>query len=132
MRKKIFIIGSLLFIEIVLILLTVSHLQILINNLDFYYNHAPHLYEPLTTFYPKFAAHLSYAILAIIANLLNITLIVVTLIKDFPVFKPLADKLAAKRAAREEQRAEQAVVAKQAKIDKLQTELDKLKNDDIE
>ena len=73
-------------------------------------------------------------ILALLASLSTLVAMVLIAIKDFPVFKPLVDKFNAKRAAYKEQReaikAEQAEVAKQARIEQLQAELDELKKDE--
>lgn len=73
---------------------------------------------------------LSYGIPALFAAVADLAAMVIIAIKDFPVFKPLVDKLNAKRAARKEQRAEQAAIAKQDRIEKLQAELDELKKDE--
>ena len=77
---------------------------------------------------------LSYAIPSLLAALCTLAAIIIIAIKDFPVFKPFVDKFTAKRAAYKEQRAaikvEQAEVAKQARIEQLQAELDELKKDE--
>lgn len=130
MRKSLFVVCSLIAIEIVFILLTVSHFTVFINNVNFYYNHAPHYYETLTNFYPNFVQHLIYAIVAVLANLLNIAVIITIAITNFPVFKPLVDKRNAKRVAHKEQRTKHAQTIKQQRIEKLQAELDKLKKDE--
>lgn len=78
----------------------------------------------------NYAITITLAILSIIFAITNIVVMFFTALNNLSAFKPLADKLAAKRAAREEQRAEQAVVAKQERIAKLEAELDELKKDE--
>ena len=77
---------------------------------------------------------LIYSVIAIIAALCDLAVMVITAIKDFPVFKPLVNKFTAKRAAHKEQReaikAEQAEAAKQARIEQLQAVIDELKKDE--
>lgn len=55
---------------------------------------------------------LIYSVIAIIAALCDLAAMIIIAIKDFPVFKPLVDKLTAKRAAHKEQR--EAIKAEQA------------------
>lgn len=55
---------------------------------------------------------------------------VIIALKDFPVFKPMLDKLSAKRDARKQAKAAKAVADKQARIERLQSELDALKKDE--
>ncbi|MCM1368657.1 MAG: hypothetical protein NC184_07620 [Roseburia sp.] len=59
---------------------------------------------------------------------------IIIAVKEFPCFKPLIDKLAAKRAdrkaARTQAKAEQAETAKRERIDKLTAELEELKKDE--
>ena len=77
---------------------------------------------------------LIYAISTLLAAIATLTAMIIIAIKDFPVFKPLTDKLADKRAARKEARsqakAEQAAIAKQERIDQLKAELDELQKDE--
>ncbi len=77
---------------------------------------------------------LIYAISTLLAALAILAVMIIITIKDFPVFKPLTDKLADKRAARKEARsqakAKQAAIAKQERIDQLKAELDELQKDE--
>ena len=65
--------------------------------------------------------------LPIIANL---TAIILIAIKDFPVFKPLLDKLNARKQKRAQEKAVRAEADKQAKIAALEAQLQELKKDD--
>ncbi len=76
------------------------------------------------------AIALSYGIPALLAALATLAAMVLIALKDFPVFKPLLDKLAAKRDARKQAKAEKAAADKQARIERLQSELDALKKDE--
>lgn len=77
---------------------------------------------------------LSYGIPALLAALATLAAMVLIALKDFPVFKPMLDKLAAKRADRKQAndtaKAEKAAAEKQARIERLQSELDALKKDE--
>ena len=68
---------------------------------------------------------------AILADVAAMTLIAV---KEFPVFKPLTDKIAARHAARKEARntakAAKAEAEKQKRIEQLEAELHSLKKDE--
>ena len=78
--------------------------------------------------------YLRFGLFSLFASLATLAVMIVIAIKDFPVFKPLTDKLADKRAARKEARsqakAEQAAIAKQERIDQLKAELDELQKDE--
>ena len=68
-----------------------------------------------------------------VLSLAGIAAMVLIAIKDFPVFKPLAEKLQAKLQARRQinvqAKADRAEANKQARIEQLQAELDELKKD---
>ena len=84
----------------------------------------------IKTYEEYYHTALSYGIPSLFAAVVDLIAMAIIAIKDFPVFKPLVDMLNAKRAARKEQRAEQAAIAKQDRIAKLQAELDELKKDE--
>lgn len=69
---------------------------------------------------------LSYGIPCLLAAAATLASIVIIAIKDFPCFKPLLDKLHAKREAHAVAKAEKAEADKQARIERLQSELDEL------
>ncbi len=77
---------------------------------------------------------LTYGILALVAALCSLAAMIIIAIKDFPVFKPLVDKLSAKRAAHKQAsdaaKAEKAEADKKARIEKLTAELEELKKDE--
>lgn len=65
--------------------------------------------------------------ITIIAIMISMGLVA---IKDFPCFKPLADKLQARKEKRTQAKAERADAGKQARIAQLQAELEELKKDE--
>lgn len=75
-----------------------------------------------------------YFVFTLLAALATLAAMILVALKDFPVFKPLLDKLAAKRADRKQAndtaKAEKAAADKQARIERLQSELDELKKDE--
>lgn len=73
---------------------------------------------------------LSCGIPLIISTITTFIVMVIIALKDFPVFKPMLDKLSAKRDARKQAKAAKAVADKQARIERLQSELDALKKDE--
>lgn len=127
MKKNIFIICSLTFIEIILILLTISHLKLLINNVNFYYEHGVYEYESLIEFYNDFIPHIIYVTLTIVAIILNIITIIIIVIKDFKIFKPLIDKFTTSRLAHKEKAITTKIIKNQNQITKLQQKLDHIK-----
>lgn len=74
--------------------------------------------------------YLIRGIFALLAALATLAAMILIALKDFPVFKPMLDKLAAKRDMRKQAKAEKAVADKQARIERLQSELDELKKDE--
>lgn len=86
--------------------------------------------EFINTYKEQYNTALSYGIPSLFAAVADLIAMAIIAIKDFPVFKPFVDKLKDKRAARKEQRAEQAAIAKQDRIAKLEAELDELKKDE--
>ncbi len=68
------------------------------------------------------------ALLSFIGSVTCLTAIVLIAIKDFPVFKPLADKLTARKEKHAQAKAERAEEAKQAKIQAIEAKLEELKN----
>lgn len=88
-------------------------------------------YYPDLNYYNSAIKHnVIYGILALLAALATLTAMIIIAIKDFPCFKPLVDKLQAKRAARKQAHAEQEQIRKQERIAELQSELDALKKDE--
>lgn len=73
---------------------------------------------------------LSYGIPALFAAVADLAAMVIIAVKDLPCFKPFVDKFKARKTARNQAKAEQAAIAKQERIDKLQAELDELKKDE--
>ncbi len=86
------------------------------------------LFSDLCTLYKQIA------ILALVAALCDIAAMVLIALHNFPCFKPLIDKLAAKRAAQKQAtataKAEKAEADKQARIEQLTAELNELKKDE--
>lgn len=76
------------------------------------------------------AKALIYTIFIFIACLADIMLIILTVIKDFPVFKPLLDKHNARKQQRTQAKAERAEENKQKRIKQLEYELEELKKDE--
>ena len=74
--------------------------------------------------------YLIFGICGILAALATLAAMILVALKDFPVFKPMLDKLSAKRDARKQAKAAKAVADKQARIERLQSELDALKKDE--
>lgn len=76
----------------------------------------------------------TYGVFSLLSSVGIFIAMVILAVRDFPVFRPLIDKLhsklQAKRAAHKEKRAKQAEIAKQERISKLQAELDELKKDE--
>lgn len=127
MKRTIFFELLLILILSVLISITVyfwdyiSHSINLAAELDkVYFND---LYEDIYCSIYKF---LPYAILSLITCIVDITFIILTLIKDFPIFKPFIDKY---KIRKEQARIAKSQEKKQAKIDKIKTKLDKLEKD---
>ena len=73
---------------------------------------------------------LAYAIPMLIAAIADIVVMVVIAIKEFPIFKSLKNKFKIRQEQRAAAKAEQAKIAKQQRIEKLQAELDELKKDE--
>lgn len=77
---------------------------------------------------------LSFAVPTLVAALCDLAAMVLIALHNFPCFKPLIDKLAAKRAAQKQAtataKAEKAETAKQARIEQLTAELNELKKDE--
>ncbi len=90
--------------------------------------------EIIERYRENIATALSYGIPALIAALATLAAMVLIALKDFPVFKPLLEKHAAKRTARKQAnevaKAEKAAADKQERIERLQSELDALKKDE--
>lgn len=77
---------------------------------------------------------LSYGIPSLLAALATVAAGILIALKDFPVFKPFVDRLAAKHAERKQRRSEQKTAKaeenRQSRIASLQAELDELKKDE--
>ena len=71
-----------------------------------------------------------FAILNFIGTLTILSGIILIAIKDFTVFKPLLDKMNARKQKRAQAKAERAEADKQAKIAELEAQLQELKKDD--
>ena len=74
--------------------------------------------------------NLPYTIFAGFAVIANLAVIILITLKDLPVFKPLLDKLNARKQKRAQAKAERAQADKQAKIAELEAQLQELKKDD--
>ena len=70
---------------------------------------------------------LPYSLLTLIALPITLFVIILIALKDLPVFKPLADKLTARKEKRTQAKAERAEADKQARIAELENELEELK-----
>lgn len=66
----------------------------------------------------------------ILGMLFDLSAMILIAIRDFPVFKPLLEKLNAKKARKQQIKAEKVKVEKQNHINKLQAEITKLKKDE--
>lgn len=129
MKKTFCIEVLLLFVFIVLIACCASYFIIVANNLaviNVYKQHNENYLEVLTGVY-IYSILGTFSILAILADLAAMIIIA---IKDFPAFKPLADKLNARKEQRQQAKDEKAEADKQAKIERLQAELGELKKDE--
>lgn len=135
MKRTIFIESILLFVLIMVILFTIkffNQVYICLDNL----NALSHMgsdndVAKLIAMTNKNLVNWSlYGAFAIVTAIATLIVMVIIAIKDFPVFKPIVDKLNTKRDVRKEQRAERAAIAKQDRIAKLQAELDELKKDE--
>lgn len=81
-------------------------------------------------FFNEYVAHyISWIILYFTSAIVSLAVIILVAIKDFPVFKPLLDKLNAHKQKRVQAKAERAEENKQAKIAELEAQLKELKND---
>lgn len=95
----------------------------------YYYKNYFSQNHTLNEIYPNLIENIvltSFATLSCIATFVAIVLIA---IKDFLIFKPLVDKVTARKQARAQTKAEKAQAAKQAKIEALEAELEELKKD---
>lgn len=71
-----------------------------------------------------------YVIFVSFAILCNIAIIVLIALKEFTIFKPLLDKLQARKEQRLQAKTERAEANKQAKIIELEKQLEELKKDE--
>ncbi len=110
MKRAIVIEVLLLFVLVVLILGCIGFWDMTIRS--FYYN------ELIKAFF-----YLPSCILISLATIADIAVIVLVTLKELPAFKPLIDKLKLSKEERKQ-------IKKQARIEKLQDELDELKKDE--
>lgn len=119
------------FILAVLITLGVSCIQVSINNFTAIDEMSMEAYKILHEIYLTNARrYLAYSILALVAALCDLAAMVLVAIHNFPCFKPLLDKHAAKCDERKQAKAERAEADKQARIERLTAELEELKKDE--
>lgn len=76
-----------------------------------------------------FSVCLAITILLTLCLLFTLIAMIIIAIKDISAFKTLIDKIKTKYAEKKASRAEKSKAAKLARIEKLETELEKLKND---
>lgn len=131
--KKTIIIEVLLFAAFVTTLVCASIMLYYARNL--YINaHDPYVishYPDIVELYSKQVKwSLSFALPFLASAIFTFAAIIIIAVKDFPVFKPLILKSNAKREARKLAKAEKAEANKQARINKLQAEIDELKKDE--
>ena len=124
MKKTIIIEFLLLFASAVLMYFCVMYWNGVKNNIE--HNILNSSYANLVDAFYK---TLTYAILFTLVLLTTLTAIILIAIKDFPVFKPLLDKLNAHKQKRVQAKAERAEADKQTKIAELEAQLEELKND---
>lgn len=139
MKKTIIIEILLLFVFAVLIACT-SMAFIYVTNMNFHISQLgkagldnpdyQHIQEIIA--YYKGNNHIvaAFAVPSLIAAISTLAVIIVIAIKDFPVFKPLLDKFATKKAEKQTAKAQQAAKNKQTRIEQLENELNELKKDE--
>lgn len=74
-----------------------------------------------------YSSYIVYAIFALLAAVADLAAMVLVALRDIPA---LREKLAARKTRRAEQKAEQAAIDKQERIERLQAELEELKKDE--
>ncbi len=130
MKRTIFVEILLLLVLAVLLAIGIAHWQSVSSWLNLYFEDFHNDYT-WNEFVKEFAFDktLTYSIFTLVATIADLVAIILIAIKDFPVFKPLLDKLAANKERRTQAKAERAEADKQAKIKALEAELEELKND---
>lgn len=118
-------------------ILLLSVLAILIAFNVYFWGFIKALYDRLNTvdsaarsyIYDNINSDLPYGIIGLIACIATLTAIILIAIKDFSVFKPLVDKINARKEARNKVKVDKAEQAKQNKIEALEKQLEELKKE---
>lgn len=121
MKKTILIEILLLFVFAIFLYFCVNYW----NGVNSYFEHNLINEQHLDSFHRT----LTFAILITLGLLLTLAAMILIAIKDLGCFKPMLAKIEAMKQARNEAKAEKAVVDKQARIAKLEKELEELKKD---
>lgn len=108
--------------------------QTTINAINLFKSHNDNFYSQIIEdYYISLKPLIGYGTVSLLALLADLAAMVLIAIKDFPVFKPLVEKLQAKSQARkhskEQAKAARAEANKQAKIAELESQLEELKKD---
>lgn len=130
MKRSIIIELLIFFVFVVLVALSII-LWKRYNDLNYFYTYFINTgHDDIAQEYPPMIVHcLIYAILSAFALLADFAAIIMLAIKDFPVFKPLVDKLNERKQKHAQAKAERADRAKQAKIAELEQQLEELKKE---
>lgn len=113
-----------MFVLGLLIYFSVVYWQVFANYIEYNIVNSPYPSD-VKAFYQV----LTYVIILTLGCIAEITAMILIAIKDLPVFKPIVDKYNAHKQARLVAQAEKSEQQKQARIEKLQAELDELKKD---
>lgn len=128
MKRTIIIEILLLFVLAVVVAITWIYwdsIKVLIYYYEKYYYSEGH---SLTEVFPQITSNIITAIFTTLGGIVTIITMILIAIKDFPVFKPLFDKVSARKQARAQVKAEKAEADKQNRIAALEAELEELKN----
>lgn len=134
MKKTIVIEVLLLFVLAVTIASAIEFFVVYNDTVDGVRHHVDGTYFWIKYNVQNVSVLIAYGCLSIIAAISTLAAMIVIAIKGLPCIKPLADKLhvqhVARKEARDQAKAEQAAIAKQERIAKLEAELDELKKDE--
>lgn len=129
MKKFIFAEILLLFASAVLLYFAITRIDISINNFHNYeVAYAFQEFENAELYQKAGINSVILSCVSFLATFGNIFVIILIAIKDFPVFKPLVDKVNARKQALKEEKKQKELEGKQQQLEKLQAEIDNLKN----
>ena len=130
MKKRIILEVCLLFVFCWLIACNIIWWQSVastINDID--YLQSINDIETVTYLKESLNLGLTYAVFSLIAAIVTLSSIIIIVV-DSPYFKPLLEKLEAKKNARKTAKTEKAEITKQKRIEQLENELNELKKDE--